>query len=537
MYWPQIDFVGVDTTPRADLQAKDLELLDASLDFRGFANRTFIPFPYYDYYNLRPGNTPVHEGKFTRFGNVLPLVKEVDDKLVVMDTGDELTVSFKALPPPAQGMTRSYVLKPWAYHKYKGNSSQVEPMPFRNMSMYPYSPGEYPTELNKYIDEWNTRVHSSDSVKEAQKPGFLERIRLSVSKLFNWLSKLLRDFFDQKKFGPALKDSGPKLYFTPQPEIPRNYGDLHYSLNTNYVFLRTNTLTGTNIYTINSVDSDAWANTTMPTPSAPGTQANSAQKSAVAAQDSSRWTTDLVSAEGAFNYQMYKFVLDESPSYVCSLSLSWAGYGEPTPNHEVSTYLWNFTTLSWDQVESKNVGSEERLNILKYTDFQPFCNKCHDNAPPSGVVMGTTINIASTYSDDLHGGSSGSLGYTRGSIKGPYQRGNSPLPCIDCHDPHGSSNVYHLRENLNGETGKSVADTALANNSQLISQCQSCHSGTTSDFHNGCLNCHNSDHNVSSAAKQPDFSQPCINCHKHGSVFVHSTNTCHCGSPGSVKAF
>jgi len=117
LYRPHIDFIGVDTTKQADTKAADLEMVEAILDYDLPSSYTKYPAPDFDYEKKRSFGLWIHEGKFTRYGDVLPLVEAINDKLVVMDTGDELTVSFKALPPPAAGMTRSYVLKPWNCQK------------------------------------------------------------------------------------------------------------------------------------------------------------------------------------------------------------------------------------------------------------------------------------------------------------------------------------------------------------------------------------------------------------------------------------
>jgi hypothetical protein len=50
------------------------------------------------------------EGYHTRFGDVRELLARVDDRYLIMNAGDEFTLRFAALPPPAAGMVRDFIL-------------------------------------------------------------------------------------------------------------------------------------------------------------------------------------------------------------------------------------------------------------------------------------------------------------------------------------------------------------------------------------------------------------------------------------------
>nr|NIQ55167.1 hypothetical protein [Gemmatimonadota bacterium]NIU75366.1 hypothetical protein [Gammaproteobacteria bacterium]NIX20842.1 hypothetical protein [Actinomycetota bacterium] len=49
-------------------------------------------------------------GYYTRFGDVRALLREVDDRYVIMNAGDELAFGFPAPPDPPPGRVRDFVL-------------------------------------------------------------------------------------------------------------------------------------------------------------------------------------------------------------------------------------------------------------------------------------------------------------------------------------------------------------------------------------------------------------------------------------------
>ena len=82
-------------------------------------------------------------------------------------TGDEIAVRFDArdLPLPSDGHTRSFILITHANSKdmdlYTATPDTVEPLPFKDMSEYPYPPKEhYPDseDFQSYRKRFNTRL-------------------------------------------------------------------------------------------------------------------------------------------------------------------------------------------------------------------------------------------------------------------------------------------------------------------------------------------------------------------------------------------
>jgi hypothetical protein len=106
-------------------------------------------------------------GSYTRYGDVRELLGDFDDRYVVMATGDEIALDFDAtaLPEPAEGMARTWVLVSHAWCKdmdiHSVGPGTVEPLPFAGMSGYPYPEGEsYPwsDDARAWQERYNTRV-------------------------------------------------------------------------------------------------------------------------------------------------------------------------------------------------------------------------------------------------------------------------------------------------------------------------------------------------------------------------------------------
>jgi len=175
LYWDAAFF----TVDEADAETRsyDCSLTAADLHYRGFSRRTYAdnalfrnghaPEGYdYDSVTTEPRWNEML-GRFTRYGDVLPLLTTQDDQMIVMGPGDEVTVQF-AVPsdaPPA-GWKRDFVLYNVGWDKdadlstVYGQSS--EPYPFRAMTRYPLAAEEsQPSspEYLQYLKEYQTREY------------------------------------------------------------------------------------------------------------------------------------------------------------------------------------------------------------------------------------------------------------------------------------------------------------------------------------------------------------------------------------------
>jgi tetratricopeptide (TPR) repeat protein len=180
IYWDEIFLVeNADAPPVRLTEAPNVS---ADLHFRGFSRirvDTQRKHPEsFDYSHVSEtamwNPTP---GRYTRYGDVQSLLANADDRLVIMGSGDEVTLRFGAhrLPPLPSGWTRDFLLSVdgWAKDADANTafSQSVLPLPFHAMSTYPYPAGEnYPGDPvhEDYQKTYNTRpaLHLIRSLRE-----------------------------------------------------------------------------------------------------------------------------------------------------------------------------------------------------------------------------------------------------------------------------------------------------------------------------------------------------------------------------------
>ena len=162
VYWDQIRlgtaYRVLDAAPQA------ARLQEASLQFRGFSPSYIHPTRKqperftYDFATPTSLWNPT-PGLYTRYGPVSALLNDVDDRLTVMGSGDEIRLRFAAPELPA-GQRRSYLLKVDGWAKDRdantSNGQTVQPLPFHRMTGYPLGAGERHPDPS-YEREYNTR--------------------------------------------------------------------------------------------------------------------------------------------------------------------------------------------------------------------------------------------------------------------------------------------------------------------------------------------------------------------------------------------
>ena len=168
IYWDAAFFtVGTQDVP---IEMTTLNPDSADLHYRGFSEmyRPNAHAPHlFDYQKVTTdAQWRDLAGYYTRYGDVNPLLQEVDDMYVILNAGDEITVEFNAsrLPALKPGWVRDFILYSDGWDKDGDintlTSQTVEPLPFHGMSAYPYPDTEhYPDDAahRKYRLEYNTR--------------------------------------------------------------------------------------------------------------------------------------------------------------------------------------------------------------------------------------------------------------------------------------------------------------------------------------------------------------------------------------------
>jgi hypothetical protein len=166
IYWDKLAW-GAGFSGNQDLKIRHLGLAAADLRFRGFslitkANASSPEIPHYDVVEESNLRWRDQEGYATRYGDVRELLENIDDRYVITSPGDELRMKFQALPPPAPGWTRDFVLVCDGWVKdgdYNSTFARtILPLPYHAMKDYVLRPttleADYAYRLHP--DDWRT---------------------------------------------------------------------------------------------------------------------------------------------------------------------------------------------------------------------------------------------------------------------------------------------------------------------------------------------------------------------------------------------
>jgi tetratricopeptide (TPR) repeat protein len=162
VYWDSLEWaVGI---PNAELKTTRLDPQVADLHYRGYSviNQKDDSSPEVPDYNRLSSSKQIWRdliGYYTRFGDVRELLKQSDDRYVIMNAGDEMSFRFAAQPPPAPGWVRDYVIVGDGWIKdgdYNSTLSKtVLPLPYHAKNEYIIAP-------RRLEDEWVYRQHPED---------------------------------------------------------------------------------------------------------------------------------------------------------------------------------------------------------------------------------------------------------------------------------------------------------------------------------------------------------------------------------------
>jgi tetratricopeptide (TPR) repeat protein len=169
IYWDHIFYSNC--TPEKSIVTNTLTAAAADFHYRGFSHMyrkggRYGPH-WFDYDQVTRGQKWRDLiGDYTRYGDVKELLQEGDDKYIIANAGDEITVQFDArnLPELPAGWQRDFLIYSEGWVKdgdlNTAHSQTVEPLPYHNIGQYPYGPGDgYPTDSSHqaYRAKYNTR--------------------------------------------------------------------------------------------------------------------------------------------------------------------------------------------------------------------------------------------------------------------------------------------------------------------------------------------------------------------------------------------
>jgi Tfp pilus assembly protein PilF len=162
IYWDSIEWAkGL-----RDTQLKTIRLAPtvADLHYRGYSVMSQVnpSSPELPDYNRLEGTKQRWRdltGYYTRFGDVRELLGRVDDRYVIMNSGDEMSFRFTEQPPPPAGWLRDYLIVGDGWIKdgdyNSGFSRTVQPLPYHAKNLYVTPPA-------RLEDEWVYRHHPED---------------------------------------------------------------------------------------------------------------------------------------------------------------------------------------------------------------------------------------------------------------------------------------------------------------------------------------------------------------------------------------
>ncbi len=190
----------------------------------------------------------------------------------------------------------------------------------------------------------------------------------------------------------------------------------------------------------------------------------------------------------------------------------WGNDSGEQMNYYTSNYQAPFRYNSSSSYEPD--GSTSIDDGSNLTDINNLCIDCHNT---SNIIYSTALGRNLRYIDwtyEKHGKGNADE-YI--SVDLPYTAGGSALgyvlACTDCHEPHGSPNVFLLRQCVNGNTLTANITSPTSTNMRYL--CARCHDDNNQNIHHystdkaylkiQCIKCH--------------YSYPirCSDCHFHGS--------------------
>jgi tetratricopeptide (TPR) repeat protein len=165
IYWDCIEWAQGD--PDAQVKTQTLDAEAADLHYRGYSTIDTpdpgAPAPEVpDYYQILGSKQRWRDliGYYTRYGDVRELLRQVDDRYVIVNSGDELSLRFAEQQPPPPGWLRDFIVVGDGWIK-DGDfnstfSKTVLPLPYHAKNEYVERPGRLEDEhlYRQHPEDW-----------------------------------------------------------------------------------------------------------------------------------------------------------------------------------------------------------------------------------------------------------------------------------------------------------------------------------------------------------------------------------------------
>ena len=231
------------------------------------------------------------------------------------------------------------------------------------------------------------------------------------------------------------------------------------------------------------------------------------------------------------------------PSLHSTDNSSWGlwgdGSGEKMSDYASNlgdTYQAPYRYNSTSAYEPDGSGVTDGSNLA---DYVTFCSECHNDTYTSinSSTLGRNLYSFAWAGDsaDKHGGADavddGVFGsVTIDDLENPYNEAlyKYVLACTDCHEPHGSANLFMIREGVNG--GSSLisvtkpASESPDNTKEWKNLCEKCHDVSTSNnkaiHHRAYQQEYGSNYMYCIYCHEPEATdmRNCLKCHYHGNT-------------------
>lgn len=232
LYKTYLDYIAFDHTEDLELEkAEEFEIKSADLRstevYHKFNKDGNMP-DYYDTKSLASISYRHFPGSYTKFGEVKELLKIQDDKFVIMAKGDEITIKHKAPKENTvpSGLKRTVMLDVVGFYKAEGKTEvdmTVDPLPFANMSNFPYDEDEYPhdndSDYQEYLRKWNTR-HLGEGKTNRDYLPWIEKLEYKINETIIQIKGYIDDILGK---------------VDPQDGFTMNREGTHDSANTDYL--------------------------------------------------------------------------------------------------------------------------------------------------------------------------------------------------------------------------------------------------------------------------------------------------------------